>query len=128
MKLSKDEYKFNVTWHPFFLNSAIPEEGTDRKEYFKAKFGIDDETKSPMFDRLKQVGKSVGINFKRGDIVPNTFKSHQLIKYAGEIGKQNEVKKFDKNIVLTFFVNKSLLEIYFQNILKKEKILEKKKF
>eukprot|EP01080_Neovahlkampfia_damariscottae_P003958 gene3958-7214_t len=91
LKEAKNEYKFNITWHPFFLNSQIPEEGVNRQAYFKEKFGIDDETKSPMFDRLNQVGKDVGINFKRGDVVPNTFKSHQLIKYAKEIGKQNEI-------------------------------------
>jgi predicted DsbA family dithiol-disulfide isomerase len=90
---TKSEYKFNISWHPFLLNDSIPEEGYDRKEYFKAKFGITDETKSPMFERLNQVGKENGINFSRGTVVPNTFKSHQLIKYAKEIGKQNEVLK-----------------------------------
>jgi predicted DsbA family dithiol-disulfide isomerase len=119
---TKSEYKFNISWHPFLLNDSIPEEGYDRKEYFKAKFGITDETKSPMFERLNQVGKENGINFSRGTVVPNTFKSHQLIKYAKEIGKQNEVLK----IFFNFFFR--LLKIFSKLILNKERILEVKKF
>jgi len=73
---SNDE--FSTTWMPFYLNPGSPKIGVDKTAYFKAKFG--EERTSMIFERLTQVGKDCGINFKFGGKTGNTRDSHRIIQ------------------------------------------------
>lgn len=80
----------SVSWHPFQLNREMPPEGMDRSQYRLLKFGDPDRCEA-MDDRLTEVGKSVGIQF-RFDLqsnTPNTFEAHRLIWWAGHQGLQD---------------------------------------
>ena len=72
-----------ITWMPYQLDSSVPEEGRDRREYLLEKFGdvahFDNAKK-----QLEQIGRSVGIDFRFDAIqrTPNTRRAHLLIARA----------------------------------------------
>ena len=72
-----------VTWYPFQLNPAMPKAGMNVEEYLESKFGDPEELK-PAFDKLTEVGKLEGINFKFDKVsrMPNTLNAHRLMKLA----------------------------------------------
>ncbi|KAI7744179.1 hypothetical protein M8C21_020797 [Ambrosia artemisiifolia] len=37
--LSKDQYDFEIKWHPFLLDPSAPKEGVNKKDHYKNKFG-----------------------------------------------------------------------------------------
>jgi predicted DsbA family dithiol-disulfide isomerase len=79
-----------VTWRPFELNPQMPKAGIDRREYRMRKFGSW-ERSLQMDAQLREVGKSVGIEF-RYDLMkrtPNTFDAHRLIWLAGRMSAQD---------------------------------------
>ena len=72
-----------ITWMPYQLDSSVPEEGRDRREYLLEKFG--DVTHFDNAKRqLEQIGQSVGIDFRFDAIqrTPNTRRAHLLIARA----------------------------------------------
>lgn len=70
-----------VRWHPFQLNPDLPEEGMDRGDYVRNKFG---DRATSVYDRVKGIGQSMGIPFAFDDIArqPNTAAAHSLIALA----------------------------------------------
>lgn len=78
---SKDT--FSTTWLPFYLNPAAPKTSVNKLEYYKSKFGA--ERAAMMTDRLKVIGKEVGIDFSFGGKTGNTRDSHRLI----QLGKRH---------------------------------------
>jgi len=90
-KLSDDSCP-SVSWHPFQLNPDIPDEGMDRKEYCRRKFGSWERCEE-MFVQIASVGQTVGIefHFEKQTTIPNTFIAHRLIWLAGKEGVQDAV-------------------------------------
>jgi predicted DsbA family dithiol-disulfide isomerase len=82
-----DGVPIEINWHPYQLDPTMTEEGQNRDTYLRTKFGGLDTVKE-MMDRLKQVGKEVGIDFNFGDnwLAVNTMHLHQLLHVAGEEG------------------------------------------
>jgi predicted DsbA family dithiol-disulfide isomerase len=80
----------------------ISEPGVDKTEYYKAKFG--EERTATIFDRLSQIGKETGINFKFGGKTGNTRDSHRLI----QLGKS-------KSPAMQTRVVEELFSAYFEN-------------
>ena len=80
-----------VVWHPFQLNPDMPEEGVDRDEYVKRKFGAD--RSAQVYDRVTKVGREIGIPFDFTKVTrqPNTLAAHGLITLAIESGRQDAV-------------------------------------
>lgn len=72
-----------VSWYPFQLNPAMPEAGMDVEEYLASKFGNPAELK-PALDKLTEVGKSEGINFRFDKVsrIPNTLNAHRVMTLA----------------------------------------------
>jgi len=81
-----------VAWRPYQLNPDMAPEGMDRKAYLAAKFGGDARAEQ-IYDRVREAGQSVGIDFNFGGIprTPNTINAHRLIGLAGRGGKQDAV-------------------------------------
>jgi predicted DsbA family dithiol-disulfide isomerase len=86
-----DDIEIKIDWRPFQLAPEIPDEGSNFKEHLSAKFGSIQQLDS-MFQRLKGIGESVGINFQMDAIqtTPNTLKLHALLEEARSTGLQTE--------------------------------------
>lgn len=112
---------FTTTWLPFYLNPGAPKIGMsytslsglidqvmlisslgiDKAQAYKAKFG--EERVNMIFERLTQVGKESGINFKFSGKTGNTRDSHRLI----QLGKK-------KSPALQTRVVEELFSAYFE--------------
>ena len=83
-----------VHWRPYQLDSTIPPEGLDRKQYMVAKFGGEDRLKQAHTQML-EAARDDDIAFALGDIKisPNTLDAHRVIRWAGgaETDRQDEV-------------------------------------
>ncbi|PRP88291.1 hypothetical protein PROFUN_03400 [Planoprotostelium fungivorum] len=81
--------KFEVNWHPYYLDRSLPVEGINKFKYWYSrgsKASVD-----ASFGPTTAAGEKVGIHFKYGGDVANTARSHQLVDFAKLKGKQDEV-------------------------------------
>ncbi|OCL13237.1 thioredoxin-like protein [Glonium stellatum] len=93
---------FSTTWYPFYLNPDAPKTGIDKNKYYIQRFG---EARTQMMqERLAQLGKSDGIDFKFGGKTGNTRDSHRLI----QLGKT-------KSPAVQTRVVEELFAAYFEN-------------
>lgn len=88
MARNADKLDFHVKWLPFLLQPALPKEGVDKRTYYQQKFG---PRAAGAIERLKDVGRTIGINFTDDAIIGNTINSHRLVEYADRHGKQDAV-------------------------------------
>ncbi len=58
------QIKFEVQWHPFYLDPTLPSEGIDKMASYKAKFG--EARMAQMLPYMQKVGKAEGIEFSVG--------------------------------------------------------------
>ena len=86
--------KFEIEHVPFQLNPDMPQEGIERDQYLKIKFG-GKEFAQPMYDHMTEEAKKENLNFNLNNIkkTPNTVLSHLLIKLAKQTNVQNQVKE-----------------------------------
>jgi len=104
----KDDFDFQVEYHPFELNPDMPAEGRNQKEYLSAKFGGEQQY-NQITGRTAATAAQEGLKFDFGKqtISPNTLNSHRLIAFAKLKGKQAQIKEalmsayFEKGIDLT---------------------------
>jgi len=96
------ETKFEIEHVPFQLNLDMPQEGMEREQYLKIKFG-GKELAQPMYDRMTEEANKEGLNFNLDNIkkTPNTVFSHLLIKLAKQTNTHNKVKE---KIYYSYFV------------------------
>ena len=90
-----------VRWSAFQLNPDLAPEGISREQYLSQKFG---NRSSEIYDRVKGVGQSVGIDF-RFDLIthqPNTLKAHSLLMVAQDPAQQWRLKEA---ILQAYFIN-----------------------
>ena len=81
----QSKYDVNLTWRPYMLDPAVPEEGTPYSAYMKQKFGNGPSNRfKAMRESLEAQGPTLGIDFKFDDIPmrPNTLNAHRLLKWA----------------------------------------------
>jgi predicted DsbA family dithiol-disulfide isomerase len=88
------ETSFKIKHIPFQLNPDMPQEGIERDQYLKIKFG-GKEFAQPMYNYMTVEAKKEGLNFNLDNIkkTPNTVFSHLLIKLAEQTNIQNQVKE-----------------------------------
>ena len=88
------EIELELHWHPFELNSHMPPEGQDLREHLAQKYGTTREQSQAARTRLMDIGESLGFAFNYADEMRmvNTFRAHQLLHWAGEQGRQTELK------------------------------------
>jgi predicted DsbA family dithiol-disulfide isomerase len=79
--LLKAEYNVDVEWRPYYLRPDTPPEGMDLPDYIlKARASGADE-------RLQNMAKLHGMEFKSPDRIYNTRIAHEATEYAREHGK-----------------------------------------
>jgi len=79
-------------FQPFELNPDMPAEGADTVAYLGAKYGIDEAQIRANQARIRDMGAAVGFTFGERPRVWNTFDAHRLLHWAGQQGKQRELK------------------------------------
>lgn len=82
---NKTKPRPNLSFRPYMLDSAVPAEGVDYREYMKTKFGDKPDSRwKAMREHLEAAGPAVGINFDFKAITrrPNTLNAHRLMKWA----------------------------------------------
>ena len=84
----------SVHWHPFELNPQMPPEGQDLREHIAEKYGSTEEQSQAVRDRLSALGQELDFtfNFPPDRRIHNTFQAHQLLHWAGELGRQTDLK------------------------------------
>ena len=84
-----------IHWHPFELNPNMPAEGQDMREHLVEKYGItpaqSDANRANMTARGDELGFE--FNFADGFRMHNTFNTHQLLHWANEQGRKNDLKQ-----------------------------------
>jgi predicted DsbA family dithiol-disulfide isomerase len=82
------EIPVDIRWRPFQLDTSIPREGMDRKEYLDRKFGP--ERADGVYDTIKETGAQEGIAFAFDKIEksPNTIDAHRVVRWAAAGGDQ----------------------------------------
>lgn len=120
----KNDFDFDVEYHPFELNPTMPPEGRNQKEYLSSKFG-GEERYHQITSHTEKTAAQEGLkfDFSKQKMSPNTLNSHRLIAFAKTKGKQAELKEalmsayFEEGIDLT--KNESLIAIAVQHGLDK---------
>ncbi len=90
----KHAIDLDLHWHAFELNPDMPEEGQDVREHLLEKYGPSAGNGSGVRTRLTELGAQLGFHFDYSDDmrIVNTFRAHQLLHWAEEMGKQTELK------------------------------------
>jgi len=85
----RDEYDFELEYHPFELNPEMPANGADQKAYLVKKFGSESRYEQ-ITQQVTGVAATEGLtfDFSRQHISPNTRRAHAVIAYAREQGVQ----------------------------------------
>ncbi|KAL9273010.1 hypothetical protein AKJ16_DCAP17590 [Drosera capensis] len=85
---SKDQYEFQIKWHPFLLNPSAPKDGVNKRDYYQQKFGARSEQ---IVGRMTEVFKGLGLQYNMDGKTGSTLDSHRLIYFAGQQGKQHDL-------------------------------------
>ncbi|CAO2825276.1 unnamed protein product [Amaranthus hypochondriacus] len=87
---SKDQFDFEIRWHPFFLNPSAPKEGVNKRDFYRQKFGSRSEQ---IIARMTDVYRGLGLEYNIEGLTGSTLDSHRLIYYAGQqrLDKQHEL-------------------------------------
>lgn len=80
----RPDLNIELKWRPFQLNPDMPREGTNRRDYYRSKFG--DERFSDIRKTLDGVGAEEGIAFcdTPDAMAPNTLSAHVLMYWASQ--------------------------------------------
>jgi predicted DsbA family dithiol-disulfide isomerase len=83
----------DIHWHPFELNPHIGAEGENLREHLAKKYGMSLEASVIARDRLTAMGRELGFTFNYADEMHtyNTFRAHQLVKWASMQGRQHDM-------------------------------------
>ncbi|XVF20865.1 hypothetical protein REPUB_Repub12eG0040000 [Reevesia pubescens] len=84
---SKDQFDFEIKWHPFFLDPSAPKEGVDKREFYERKFG---SRVQGIFARMTEIFKNIGLEYDSSGLTGSSFDSHRLIYYAGKQGHDKQ--------------------------------------
>lgn len=69
-----------IRWHPFFLDSSLPVEGTDKRSRYVAKFG--EARVVAMLPAMARTGAAEGITFSFGGKTASTLRAHRLMSWV----------------------------------------------
>lgn len=102
---------FSTNWFPFYLNPEA-RKSVDKQQAYESKFGA--ERVRMMQERLSQIGKEEGINFKYGGMTGNTRDSHRLVQLGKTKGPQMQTRVIEE-LFAAYFENEK--DITSQDIL-----------
>ena len=93
--LEASDVNHEIHWHPFELNPNMPPEGQDIGEHLAEKYGTTPEQSLANRAMMTARGKEFGFefNFADGFRMHNTFNTHQLLHWANEQLRKNDLKQ-----------------------------------
>ena len=93
--LEASDVDHEIYWHPFELNPNMPPEGQDIGEHLAEKYGTTPEQSAANRAMMTERGKELGFefNFAEGFRMHNTFNTHQLLHWAHEQDRKNDLKQ-----------------------------------
>ncbi|MEP5154282.1 DsbA family oxidoreductase [Planktotalea sp.] len=85
----------DIHWHPFELNPNMPAEGQNMVEHIMEKYGSTKEQSAANRARLTEVGAELDFEFAFSDDMRmhNTFNTHQLLHWATQQERGNDLKQ-----------------------------------
>lgn len=85
----------DVHWHPFELNPQLGPDGEDLAEHLARKYGSTPEAGRANRARIAALGAELSFTFAYTDRsrIRNTFRAHQLIRWAGTAGRAHAANK-----------------------------------
>ncbi|WP_285018852.1 DsbA family oxidoreductase [Novosphingobium sp. fls2-241-R2A-195] len=88
------EVTAQIHFQPFELNPNMGSEGQDLREHIAQKYGTTPEQSAASRTVLQERAASVGFTIAMNDEsrIYNTFDAHRLLHWAGEQGRQSELK------------------------------------
>ena len=93
--LKQSNTAYEIHWHPFELNPDMSLDGQNLREHSAQKYGRSAEEVQESRDRITAAGADVGFefNFNADTRVHNTFNVHQLLHWAHQYGRSNDLKQ-----------------------------------
>lgn len=93
--LEQTNTAYEINWHPFELNPDMPLEGKNLREQSAKKYNRTEQEVQESRDRMTAAGAEVGFefNFNADTLVHNTFNVHQLLHWANQYGRTNDLKQ-----------------------------------
>lgn len=84
-----------IHWHPFELNPNMPAEGQNLREHIIEKYGTTKAQSEASRTTMTQIGLELGFEFNFADDMRmhNTFNLHQLLHWADQQGRMNDLKQ-----------------------------------
>ncbi|KAF2095929.1 putative thioredoxin [Rhizodiscina lignyota] len=71
---------FSINWRPYYLNYNPSPHSVDKSELMDTRLsGMSPEQRAALIQRMDQIGRSVGIDFKGGGKIGSTRDAHRLI-------------------------------------------------
>jgi len=92
--LEATETEHEIRWHPFELNPQLPPEGQSITENFQNKYNSPPEKTKETVQMYADIGAQLGFEFNLGDDskMHNSFNLHQLLYWAGEQERKNDLE------------------------------------
>jgi len=89
------EYEFIVEWHAFELNPDHSGAGEPILPALARKYGRSEQEMRSSQSQMMTIAKELGVNFEKLQerLTCNTFDAHRLVKWAGEQGRQIQMKQ-----------------------------------
>ncbi|PZN92346.1 MAG: disulfide bond formation protein DsbA [Alphaproteobacteria bacterium] len=83
-----------IHFQPFELNPDMPRQGQNVAEHIAQKYGADPERSRGTRDLIRSTAETLGFAMNTGpdSRIWNTFDCHRLLHWAGEEGRQAELK------------------------------------
>ena len=84
----------DIHFQPFELNPQMPPGGQDLNEHLQQKYGGTPEQFAGTREAIRERGEALGFVFRmdKRDRIYNTFDCHRLLHWAGEAGRQLDLK------------------------------------
>ena len=91
---TRGEVEADIHFQPFELNPQLGAEGEDAVEHLQKKYGMTAAQVAANQEAIRQRGAELGFTFdmERRRRTYNTFDAHRLLHWAGEEGRQRELK------------------------------------
>lgn len=93
--LAETATPYELHWHPFELNPDMPAEGQNLREHLVEKYGLSKEQSEANRMNIAAVGAELGFEFRFSDDMRmyNTFNVHQLLHWADQQGRKQDLKQ-----------------------------------
>lgn len=93
--LAATDTGYELHWHPFELNPDMPAEGQNMREHIVEKYGATPEQSEQNRNQMTALGEQLGFEFRFTPEMRmhNTFDTHQLLHWAEQQGRMDDLKQ-----------------------------------